>query len=92
MYRKLKNLLRQSKIQRESISAVHDDDLSDFLTSIGAIHDIEAGKLRCKFCRDTLNFDNIQAIIPDSGNISYVCNKPQCIHDLMAYQKGGDEQ
>jgi hypothetical protein len=89
MYHKLKNLLRQSRIPRESISAVHDDDLNSFLTSIGAIHDIEEGKISCKFCGDKIDFGNIQAVLPDSGNISFICNKPSCVHDLIAYQERG---
>ncbi len=87
MIRNIKHALQRSRMQRESIAAVHDDDLESFLTSIGSIHDVKSGKIKCKFCRDTIDLENLQAVIPDSGSISYICNKPQCLRDLIQYTK-----
>lgn len=88
MIRYIKNALRRLRVQRESITAVHDDDLEVFLTSIGSIHDIKAGKIKCKFCRDVISLETLQAVIPESGSINYICNKPLCLQDLMKYTKG----
>lgn len=75
----------------QPVSAVHDDDLQSFLGSLGALHDLTEGRLRCKFCKDTLNIETVQAIVPDSGAISYVCNKPTCLRHLMSYLEELDE-
>jgi len=75
----------------QPISAVHDDDLQSFLGSLGALHDLSEGRLRCKFCKDTLALETLQAVVPDSGAISYVCNKPPCLRLLMAYLEELDE-
>jgi hypothetical protein len=73
------------------VSAVHDDDLQPFLHSIGALHDLKEGRLHCKFCDDTLSIDSLQAIIPASGGVSYVCNRPTCLRLLMSYLEELDE-
>lgn len=87
MLRQFKHLLHRTRVRQESISAVHDDDLENFLTSIGAIHDINSGKIKCKFCKDMITIESIQAVIPDSGSVSYICNKPKCVQDLILYTK-----
>lgn len=92
MFDQLKYALRRARLPRESVSAVHDDDLTRFLTSIGALNDIRAGKIRCKFCSEQTSLDDLQAVIPDSGTISYICKKPQCVRDLMKYMEDANGQ
>jgi hypothetical protein len=90
MINKFRQAYRRSKISPEIISAVHDDDLISFLTSIGSINDINSGKIKCKFCKEIINLENIQAVIPDSGSISYICNNPTCIRNLISFMKDND--
>ena len=87
MLRRLKYIFRRARLPRESLAAVHDDDLTSFLASIGAINDIKSGKLHCKFCEDQISLDNLRAVIPDSGSISFICTKAQCTRNLIAYMK-----
>lgn len=82
---RLKHTLRRGKLGREDIKAVHDDDLIGFLRSLGLLHDIRSGKIRCKFCHDPIDIEKIQAVFPDSGSISLVCNKEQCIKQFLDY-------
>jgi len=70
----------------EKIHAIHDDDLEKFLDSLGLLRALNKGQLNCKFCRDVITKETVQSIFPDSGNISLVCNKLQCIHAYFEYQ------
>ena len=75
--------LAMRKRPRDPIAAVHDDDLTQFLESIGILADITAARCKCKFCGDLVTLDNLQAVFPDSGNIAIACTKPSCIRALM---------
>ena len=58
-----------------ALKTVLDDELADFLGSIGVLSDIEVGRSKCKFCGGIVTLENFHAIFPDSGNISIVCSK-----------------
>ncbi len=81
---------RQSKRPLEHITAVHDDDLEDFLASIGILNKIKSGKVHCKFCKDVIDIRNLQSVFPDSGSIGVVCNKEYCIRMFLDYLRGQD--
>ncbi len=86
MFRKrLEFALHRVKQQKERISAVHDDDLEKFLESIGVLHDIRSGTVKCKFCGEQVNLDNLTTVFPDSGSINFVCNKQECLRQFMNY-------
>ena len=61
---RLRHTLKINKLHKEDIKAVHDDDLEGFLSSLGLLHDVQSGKIRCKFCREKLNLDTIQIVLP----------------------------
>jgi hypothetical protein len=84
----LNNLARRIKRankSKETLSAVHDDDLVNLLRSLGVLHEVESGKVKCKFCGIQVNLDNLQALIPDSGSVSYTCDKPSCVRLFFSY-------
>lgn len=87
---RIRNAFTRGKLRNEEINAVHDDDLESLLSSLGLIHDIRTGDARCKFCRDVVDLDSIQAILPDSGMISIVCNKGPCIRKFLDYSGEND--
>lgn len=70
----------------DSISAVHDDDLMEFLDGLGVLGNLQAGKAKCKFCRDTVTFDNLAAIFPESGDVKFVCDKDGCLSSLAEHR------
>ncbi len=80
--------IRRSRPLKEDIKAVHDDDLEGFLSSIGLLHNVRAGKARCKFCRESLDLESIQAVFPESGSVSVVCNRQHCINSFLSYLGG----
>lgn len=69
----------------EKINAIHDDDLNQFLNSIGALKDLKSGKAKCKFCKKAITYENLQTVFPDSGNISFVCNEENCMRRFLDY-------
>ncbi len=87
MLKRFIHRIERARTRKETLSAVHDDDLIALLQSLGVLHDLEAGNIRCKFCRDQINLDSLQALIPDSGSVSFVCKKPTCIRLFINYME-----
>ena len=74
-----------------SLKAVLDDELAEFLESIGILGDIQSGNMKCKFCEVVVTLENFRAVFPDSGNIAVVCSKPECSHLLSEYIRKNEE-
>ena len=70
-------------MDKDTLRAVHDDDLEELLKGLSLYGDFVHGKLKCAFCSDPITFDNLHSIFPDSGAIKLSCNKPQCVNDLL---------
>ncbi|MHA2142691.1 MAG: hypothetical protein ACXADD_14465 [Candidatus Thorarchaeota archaeon] len=60
------------------VNAVHEDDLEEFLESIGLLPELKSGQLRCTLCDDAIRIDEIAMIKVDRGQISFLCHKPVC--------------
>jgi hypothetical protein len=69
-------------MEKKSLCAVHDDDLSKFLESLGILKDFEAGKLTCFFCKDPISEQNLHAVLPYQNAIRVGCDKPECVKAL----------
>jgi hypothetical protein len=72
-------------MDKDVLHAVHDDDLRKLLENLGHLKDFEEGKIKCKFCKDTVTFENLSTIFPESGSIKFVCNKPDCAAQLSSH-------
>lgn len=88
LLKRLQYAIRRGRMPKEGMKAVHDDDLEGFLSSIRLLHKVRAGKVRCKFCREILDLESIQAVFPESGSVSVVCSREQCIKDFLSYLGG----
>lgn len=87
MFRKRIQLAQiMAKSIPEKIHAIHDDDLESFLDSLGLLKSLKKGDLKCKFCNEIITLDSFYSIFPDSGEISIVCKKDQCIHAFLEYR------
>ena len=69
------------------VSAVHDDDLYEYVEKLGVRRRLERGEMTCFECHDPLSLENISAIFPDSGAIKGVCNKLDCLSALMRWRE-----
>jgi hypothetical protein len=69
-----------------TISAVHDDDLVQFLQGLGVFAEVEDGRARCKFCRQSVDLENLVAVFPESGDIKFVCERRGCLAALAEHR------
>ena len=70
-------------MEKQTLRAVHDDDLEGFLKGLGLYTRFVHGKLKCAFCKDVTTFDNLHSLFPDSGAVKTVCSKPECVNQLL---------
>lgn len=65
------------------IKAVLNKDLENLLVKTGQINDFLGGYIKCMYCGDVINYDNLSIIIPSvqEGNIAlhFCCNNPECL-------------
>jgi hypothetical protein len=75
-------------VEKDTLRAVHDDDLEQVLRGLGLYSDFIHGRLKCAFCKDLVTFDNLHSLFPDSGTIKLSCDKPQCVNSLLLRIEG----
>jgi len=75
----------------KTIKAVHDDDLSRLLMSLGVYDSFIEGDSTCFFCGKHINEDDIFAIFPVDENIEFCCNDAECKLSLMGLKEKEDE-
>lgn len=76
-------------LPKEEVSVVHDDDLENFLNSLGVFQKFQQGKIKCKFCKTPITFENLHSIFPQSGVIKIVCDNLDCIRELSNLLREG---
>ncbi|QNO14912.1 hypothetical protein HYG86_09070 [Alkalicella caledoniensis] len=77
-------------MKRGEIKAVHDDDLVNFLQSLGEYDKVIAGTMKCQFCGEIITLDNIQSVFPLDGEVAYCCNSTKCYKLLIEGSSRGD--
>lgn len=73
---------RKRWLQREKMRAVHDNDLEQFLSSIGVLDQIKNGNYHCSACDTEITMENLGAIYPKDNKINFVCNRPCCLTEI----------
>lgn len=70
----------QTKVDREIVKAVHDDQFVQFLKNVNLYEKINQGRCSCKMCGKTITINNIYTIIPNRDkSISYICDEMSCV-------------
>jgi len=77
-------LNRKAERRTETLDAVYDDSLMSVLEELGVAKDFERKRLKCAFCDETITWDNLYSLFPDSGAVKFSCDKPECINRLIA--------
>jgi hypothetical protein len=70
---------RKRWLQREKIKAVHDDDLEQFLSSLGVLEQIKEGEHLCTICGTPITLENFGAIYPRDNKICFLCHRAFCL-------------
>jgi hypothetical protein len=76
-------LSERTERQTEQLNAVYDDDLLGVLKELGVDKDFLHHRLKCAFCGDTITWNNLYSLFPDSGAIKFSCDKPECVRQLV---------
>lgn len=71
--------------ENKQVSAVHERDLDNLLTRFGVKEKFDSGQMKCKFCGTVVTRENIHSVLPESGEVSVICDKPKCITALLGY-------
>ena len=61
------------------VKAIYDDDLLQFLQSIGILADLQEGRINCIFCHEKVTIATFCAALPDNDAINVICNNPKCL-------------
>lgn len=80
----------KEKRAKESVSAVHDDMFEGFLRKLDVYDDVINGRKKCKFCGEVVDYDHISSVFAESGDIKFVCEKPECIAKFSEYLANKD--
>lgn len=73
------------KRAKETVNAVHDDKFEGFLRKLGVYEDVMNGRKKCKFCGEAVEYERISSVFAESGDIKFVCEKPECIAKFSEY-------
>lgn len=79
-------------MRNNRLQAVHDDDLSNLLMSLGVYESIQNGKCSCLFCQKVITFDNLGAIVPINSEINFVCDSARCLSSMAGAGGANDNQ
>lgn len=79
-----------NKLPKEKVHAVHDEDLEKILEGLGVLNKFKHGELKCKFCNNTITFNNLHSLFPQSGAIKFVCDDSECVRELSRLLREGE--
>lgn len=74
---------RYSTMKDNHLQAVHDDDLTALLSSLGVFEKIRDGQCSCSFCQKRITVENLGAIIPVNGEIAFSCDSHVCLNSMV---------
>jgi hypothetical protein len=71
--------------ENKEINTVHERDLENLLKRLGVKEKFDAGEFMCKFCKEAITKENLYSILPESGGINFICDKPVCVVAFTEY-------
>jgi len=74
-----------------NVPAVHDDDLADLLSKLGALDRIASGQETCHSCGERLSLHNLAGWRVEAGGPRFFCDKSSCLHLLVPPSAEGDD-
>lgn len=67
------------------MKAIHEMDLEKLLISLCMQKQFDEGFVKCKFCKVVMTKNNMYSLFKESGGISFVCDRPECITASLLY-------
>ena len=68
---------------KETIRAVHDLEVENFIRSLGLINDLYEGRLRCAACDEPITVESFGALTRVENKMVFSCKKPSCYMDFV---------
>lgn len=65
------------------VVAVHDVDLEKALRKLGIYEKLVKGAMYCMICEESVNLENLGALMRVNGKIKVICDKPACLSTAM---------
>lgn len=84
-------MFKKRWLQREKLRAVHDDDLKQFLSSIGVLDQVVRGDHHCVICDEQITIENLGAVYPKDDKINFVCDRLSCLEETEISQEDINE-
>ena len=75
-------MFKKRWFKREKLRAVHDNDLEEFLSSVGVLKKLEGGNYNCLVCNANITLENLGAIYPKDNEINFICDRLSCIDKI----------
>lgn len=69
----------------ENLKTINQENLGRYLENLGLLEKVSEGRAHCKFCDTVVSVENIAYLLPESGNISFICDKPECMLEASTY-------
>lgn len=79
--------MNRKGIQKEDgvLKVVHDDKIQKLLNNLELLESVQAGQVKCKFCKEPVQLNTINGIFPESNTVKISCDKPECVLSLSEY-------
>lgn len=84
-------MFKKRWLQREKLRAVHDNELEQFLFSIGVLEQIKEGEHHCIVCDTEIAIGNLGAVYPKNNKIIFVCDRLSCLTEIDLNKEGVNE-
>ena len=69
--------------KKETINAIHEDDLRSILNKLGILEKISTHDAKCSICNKILTLDSISALYTIDGEPKLVCEKDACYNKAL---------
>ena len=73
--------------EKNTVKAVHDDDLEQLLSNLGVLSAVDNGELLCHFCGRTITRTNISAVFPINNAVAFCCDNAECYTHMIERQE-----
>jgi len=76
-------------MKREEIHAVHEENIDEFLRSIGLFEAIEKKELSCFCCNKKIGKDDFGCVFSYENKIRVCCDEIECLQKVLKIKKQG---
>jgi len=76
------------KKNKNVIEAIHERDLKEFLINLDLYTNFKKRLIKCIYCDDPVQSDNICVIHIKNGKLEFVCSNDSCYEKFIMHQMG----